>query len=198
MTFTSPPLRAAVLIGLSVGLMAASPRREYERNVHQATEEIKVYRGFDTALILRGTLLDPPMRAAMAAERKRLVNPSPQDHQAFVERMKGDEKAYFDVVFSASSPLPAADTFGESDAGWVVWLEADGEQQELVSIEQVRRPSGLHRQLYTHLNVWSDLWIARFERTVANPDHVVMHVGSGYGNGDLHWKGLRKRASTSR
>jgi hypothetical protein len=185
--------QALALALVALGLVAASPRRTYERALWDATEELKVYRGFDTALILRGTLLDRPMRAALAEERRRLVNPTTEDHAAFLARMDDDHARFHDVVFSASSPLPGARTFGESDAGWLVWLEADGVRQELVSIERVRRPSPVHRELYAHLTIWSELWIARFRKSAANPDEVIFHVGSGYGNGELRWDRLRER-----
>lgn len=192
-------LRATILLAVvALGLVAASPRRTYERALEQATQELKIYRGFDTALILRATLLDAPMRVHLAEERRRLVNPSPEDHQAFVARMRADQGSFYDIVFSANSPLPAARTFGESDAGWVIWLQADGTREPLVSIERIRRPSPLHRELYAHLTIWADLWIARFERTVTDPDQVELHVGSGYGNGTLTWTGLRARADGSR
>ncbi|TVQ91773.1 MAG: hypothetical protein EA397_09260 [Deltaproteobacteria bacterium] len=184
-------IRRWSVIGLTLAalcLVAANPRRAYLRDVDQATEELKIYRGFDTALILRGTLLDRPMRTALAEERKRLINPNDQNHSAFLERMSDDYERFHDIVFSASSPMPNARTFGESDAGWVLWLEADGTREEMVSVERVRRPSPLHQELYPHLNVWSKLWIARFAKTVKEPEEVVLHIGSGFGNGELRWK----------
>ena len=172
---------------------AVSPRKTYLRELDEATRELRRYKGFQTALILRATYLDGEMRRHLAEERSRLVNPAPEDDAAFVERMKDDGAAYHDVVFSAMTPLAAARTFGEADTGWVIWLEADGTREELVSCERIRKPSPLHRELYAHLNQWSELWIARFRKTAANPDEVVLHVGSGYGNGDVTWSGLRQR-----
>jgi len=64
---------------------------------------------------------------------------------------------------------------------------AKGEHEKVVSIERIRRPTPLHRGLFAHLNVWSELWRARFEKTVDSPDYVVLHVGSEYVNGDLEW-----------
>ena len=187
------PARALVLSLVALLLVAASPRREYLRTLEAWTGELKLYRGFDTALILRGTYLDAPMRAALADERRRLVNPAPDNHDAFVARMAADQAKYHDIVFSASSGLPAARTFGEADSGWVIWLEADSVREELLSVERIRRPSGLHTELYAHKTIWADLWIARFARTVADPDTVVLHVGSGYGNGDVTWTDLDAR-----
>jgi len=182
---------SAILVGAVA--LAAPARRLYLRELEGWTEEIKIYRGFDTALILRGTLLETTIRGHLAEERRRLVNPTPEDHEEFLERMRTDAAAYQDVVFSASTPLPASRRFGESDTGWVIWLEADGTREELVSVDHIRTPSPLHRELYAHLTIWSELWIARFRRSVAEPDEVVFHVGSGYGNGELRWKHLDER-----
>lgn len=190
-------MRAVLLTMAALLLVAASPRREYLRTLEAWTDELKLYRGFDTALILRGTYLDSPMRSALADERRRLVNPTPDNHEAFVARMAADQAKFHDVVFSASSPLPAARTFGESDSGWVIWLEADGQREELISIERIRRPTGLHTELYAHKTIWAELWIARFAKTVTDPDEVVLHVGSGYGNGDVRWDGLDSKRSKS-
>lgn len=196
-----PALRAiAIVLALGLALLAlaqpvhsANPRRTYERGLRTWTDELRIYRGFQTALLLRATYLDSPMRRLLADERRRLVNPIQADHEAFVARMAADDAAYHDVVFSAQTPMPAAKRFGEADTGWVIWLEADGTREEMVSVEWIRRPSALHRELYDHMNVWSELWIARFARTVEDPDEVVLHIGSGYGNGDVRWSSLRER-----
>jgi len=178
---------AAVLLLVALPSESISPRRAYLKDLDRWTDELKIYKGFQTALILRATYLSAPMRTHLARERQRLVNPMPEDHQAFLERMKADNAEYHDVVFSAQTPLPAARRFGEADTGWVIWLEADGTREELVSVEWIRKPSALHRELYAHMNLWSELWIARFDKTVDDPDQVVLHIGSGYGHGDVSW-----------
>ena len=185
--------RAGLLLLVAGLLVAAGPRRTYEKALRSWTDELKIYRNFDTALILRATYLDAPVRALLAAERRRLVNPTPEDHAAFEQRMAKDNERFHDIVFSAQTPMPAASTFGEADTGWVIWLEADGQRQNLVSIERIRKPTPLHRELYAHMNVWSELWIARFDKTVTDPDSVVLHIGSGYGNGDVAWRDLDRR-----
>lgn len=184
-------MKRAIFLALTLvfAVAAASPRKLYERAAQDQTRELIVYRGFQTALILRGTLLTPTFRATLAEERRRLIDAEPDDHADFVARMERDAAAWHEVVFSASSTLPEGRRFGENDAGWKLVLHADGSRQPLVEVHRVRRPNPLHHQLYTHLNMWSDLWIARFERTVASPSQVVLKVGSGWGNGELVWEG---------
>lgn len=70
-------------------------------------------------------------------------------------------------------------------------LTADGTTEALVTLFKVKDPNMLQRSLYPHFNIWSDLWIARFQRTVQDPDVVIFQVGGGYGNGELRWDGLR-------
>ncbi len=181
---------AALMLGtLLVGVVAfgASPRKMYLRELDRWTEEIRIYKAFQTALILRGTYLSRPMRTQLADERRRLVNPTPESHAAFVERMNDDHSQFHDVIFSAQTPLTSRQRFGENDSGWTIWLEADGERQDLVSVEHVRRPSSVHTELYAHMNIWSELWIARFRKSKADQREIVFHVGSGFGNKELQW-----------
>lgn len=172
-----------VLLVLGLG---AKPRKAYLTTYESHTEHLIVYSGFATALNLRGTLLSVPMREALVRERKRLMNPSNSNHAAFSERMANDGAAYHEVVFSADSSMENGNRFGESDRGWTLRLLADGQEEELVSVERIRRPSALHHGLYPHINQWSELWIARFAKTTA-PGRLELVVGSGYGNGSLTW-----------
>ena len=163
--------RLPVLLLATVLLVGAGwdrkARRAYEQHADEATRELKLYKGFGTALILRGTLLTSQFRTLLAAERRRLLGPAAADHEAFVAEMEREATAYHDVVFSADSPLAGGPIdFGTTDDAWRIRLLADGTEQPLVEVEQVRDPSTLQQALYPHYNRWSSLWVARFERTV--------------------------------
>ena len=182
-----PGLVAVVL------LTTGFTQRDYKRAYKAHTREMKVYFGLETALILRGTLLTRDFRDAMSQERKRRLNATETDHREFVARMQRDHTGFHEVVFSADSPAyddHGRAPFGGDDAGWQVRLEADGTQEPLVEVYRVRKPTPLHLALYQHLNLWSELYIARFERTVQQPSHVEFIVGSGFGNGTLIWDDL--------
>lgn len=190
--------RRLATAGLSLALLgwvacAASPRDAYLRDLRQHTRELRLYDVFDTTLLLRGNYLDAAFREAIATERARLTGTTEDDHAAFVERMAEDHARFHEVVFSANSLRPAARVFGDPTKGWAVRLEADGTVEPLVEVYEVRRPGSILRQLYAHHNEWSDLWIARFDKTVAAPDRVSFHVGSGWGHGSLEWTDLRAR-----
>lgn len=180
-------LATTALVVAALGSVAAKPRKAYEAVYDAHTRHLVVYRGFETALNLRGTLLDGPMRDALTAERKRLLNPSDANHAEFDGRMDRDGAAWHEVVFSADIPVDDLGTFGDTDATWNLRLIADGTEEKLVQVERIRRPSPLHRGLYPHLNLWSELYIARFERTVDAPRSVALLVGSGFGNGRVDW-----------
>jgi hypothetical protein len=183
-------LFAVVMVALLALGAAAKPRKAYVRFVEHHTRELILYSHFETALILRGTYLSGDVRAALADERRRLLAPTDEDHAAFVETLRADGAAYHEVVFSADSAMADARRFGPPGTvhGWSVRLEADGHDEKLVTCTMERNPNPLQRSLYPHFNRWSDLWIARFEKTVQNPREIVLVVGSGYGNGRLVWQ----------
>jgi hypothetical protein len=179
--------RRMLLAGAAAVSLGAGGRRSYVREHRTWTRELVLYRDFSTALLMRATLLSPPFRSSLALERQRLVRPSDSDHAAFVERMERDATAWHEIVFAADSSYDNALRFGPGDDRWNLRLLADGVEEPVVAVDRVRRPSPLHDALYLQLDQWSELWIARWERTVASPSEVLLIVGSGYGNGELEW-----------
>lgn len=179
-------MKRAVLLGTLAFLVAAAPSRSYKRVFKQHTEELTIHQGFATALILRGTLLTPRFRTEYADARRVLTGTTDTEHADFARRSGEDAAAYHEVVFSTDSPMDV-DSFGTTDDGWILRLEADGQPQSLVTVYEVDKPTSVQRALFPHLNIWSELWVARFARTVESPRLVELHVGSGFGNGTLHW-----------
>lgn len=184
--------RRALVTGLlaaaATPAFAASPRRLYLQAHRRWTRELLLYWEGSTALVLRATLLEPAFRTALATERRRLLGADDADHAAFLERMRADGEAFVEVVFAADSAFPEAERFGPGDDRWNLRCAADDADQELVAVDVVRRPSPLHQALYAQHDQWSDLWIARFARTVPSPRRVELAVGGGYGNGRCVWE----------
>lgn len=178
--------QAAFLLAALVLLAAASPTRSYKKALREDTRELVLYQGFQTALIMRATLLTPEFRGAYAEERRRLTGTHTEEHADFLRRNEEDAAVYYEVVFSSDSGLPEHH-FGTTDQGWRLRLEADGQAQELVTVHEIRDPTTVQRALFKHLNIWSELWVARFAKTVNAPRVVELHVGSGYGHGTLTW-----------
>ncbi len=179
--------RGLLLSGLAVGLVGMTPRRRYLKEHRAVTRKLTLYFEASTALMMRATLLTPEFREVLAEERKRLLDPSPENHAEFVARMSADGAAFHEVVFAADSAFDNAERFGPGDDRWNLRLDADGQDQPLVEVSRVASPSPLHEALYDQLDIWSELWIARFERTVAAPRRVALHVGSGFGHGSVVW-----------
>ncbi|MCO4744485.1 MAG: hypothetical protein KC912_06850 [Proteobacteria bacterium] len=177
----------AVLVATLLFTVAATPSRDYRRSLKTHTRQLNVHQGFETALIMRATLLTESFRREYADARRDLTGTTDEDHADFVRRNAEDAAVYHEVVFSSDSPKPGH-SFGSTDDGWIVRLTADGQDQALVSVHEVDKPTTVQRALFTHLNIWSELWIARFASTVPAPARVEMHVGSGYGNGSLLWE----------
>lgn len=178
-------MRYALLCGLL--LACATPRALYEQTFDAHSRTLKVYQGFATSIILRGTYLSSGFREEMANERRRLLGATDSQHAEFRERMRTDLAAYHEVVFSANTPRFPHMSFGDGERGWDVRLVADGKQERLIEAYRVRNPTALHQAIYPHYNIWADLWIARFEKTIPNPRDVEFHVGSGLGNGSIRW-----------
>jgi hypothetical protein len=166
--------------------VTARSRGRYRKELRKSTRELFIYRGVETALILRATYLSSEFRGVVARERARLVGPTPEDQQAFEQRLREDGEAYHELVFSADSSLPRGDKFGGD--GWQLRLLADGTEEKLVTMFKVDHPTPLQTQIYAHQTLWSDLWIARFAKTVVDPQLVEVRVGGGYGHGDMVWR----------
>ena len=184
--------RRALLLGALAAPAAAwgapSPRRAYLRAHRQWTRELVLYWEGSTALLLRATLLEPAFRAILAEERRRLTGADDADHAAFLERMRADGERFVEVVFAADSAFPEAERFGAGDDRWSLRCAADGAAQPLSAVDRIRRPSPLHQALYAQHNLWSDLWIARFDRSVVSPRRVDLDVGGGFGHGTCTWE----------
>jgi hypothetical protein len=181
--------RALLAVLLLTGCAATKSRNGYLRTLDEHTEDVRLHRGFATALLMRGTLLTPAMREALADERSRLMGPAGDDG-AFLARMDDEARDYWDVVFTAESPLEFdSPRFGDDDGGWRLRLVADGEEQPLVTVYRVRDPSPLQEMLYAHKNAWNELYVARFERCTPGPSSLVLEVGSGFGHAALRWTG---------
>ncbi len=177
---------AAGLVPLSAD--ARSPRGTYLALHREWTRELRVYNGFFTALLSRGTLLSPGFRVAMADERRRLFGPDDADHAAWVARMQDEGARYHEVVLAVDSSYDnARKVGGQGDDRWVLRLEADGVEQPVVDVSHVRQPTPLHVQLFPQVNIWSELHLCRFENLNPAPATVTLHIGGGYGNGDMMW-----------
>jgi hypothetical protein len=189
--------RELVLGSAAVGVVAPglaqarSPRKQY-LDVHERwTRELRLYNGFFTALIARGTLLSDEMRAWMATERQRMYDLPPENNAAFLADMKDQGAKFHEVFLATDSSFPDAEKFGaQGDDRWNLRFVADGVDQPAVDVSHVRKPTPLQHELFPQLNIWSSLWIARFENKNPAPRSAVLHIGGGYGHGEMDWEAV--------
>ncbi len=189
---TPSPRMFAALLALTLVSCAKSPRALYEATLDDQTELVVVNKHLGTALRMRATYLSDTFRAQMAAERKRLIDATDEDDASFVRRMQDDASAYHEVVLTVETDLVDQEvTLGTTDDGWKLRLVADGVEQPLVTVYKVAEPNPLHHGLYAYLNLWNELWIARFQKVTTSPTELVLKVGSGFGHGEVHWTGAQ-------
>lgn len=179
-------IRALLVLALATG--CAHARGDYLRTYWGSTEKLEMYDGFGTALRVRATYLSPTFRTAMADERARLLGPAADDHADFKARLLDDAAVYHEILFTAESSYDQNQlSFGEDDKGWRIRLEADGQAEGLVTVYQIKKPTLLHERLLDGYDRYTQLWVAKFARTVTAPSEVVLHLGSGHGHTQVRW-----------
>ena len=178
-------LIAAAATALPAAANADPARRSYLRAWRNVTRKLVVYQGFGTALHARITYLSPAFRQVLADERHRLLGHADASDAVFRARMRDDGSAFHEFVIGADSGEDQDPKFGNTDARWNLRLTTPSGDLPLLHVEHIRRPTPVHQGLYPQLNIWSELWIARFEGGAA--PSMSLNVGSGLGNGEVNW-----------
>ena len=174
------------LILVSPALLAAIPYAAIHENW---TKELTLYHEFGIALSLTGTYESDDFRRALIDERIAQLGLSKAGNDVFEARLRAEGRQFHEVVLSAENGLPSVVSFGtDPERGWALQLTADGKDEPFVFALRIKSPNSLQRHLYPQTSVWRELWIARFERSVAKPREVVLQVSSGYGTGQLRWE----------
>ena len=110
------------------------------------------------------------------------------EHDAWLVRTKEQGEKYHEVVLAIDSAYDNANRVGgQGDDRWILRLEADGAEQPVADVSHVRKPTPLQTQLFPQVNIWSELYLARFDNLSPDPARVILHIGGGYGNGDMSW-----------
>lgn len=156
-------------------------RKAYERAVAARTDELKLYDGWYTALLLRGTLLTPELRAAQSARIAHLTDGAARGPEAGAE---------LELWLSASTQFPAELALAaDGSTPWTIGLYADGRAcaapTELV---EIKKPSEQDRTLYPHITSWDRVFRVRWAPDAcggADPDALRVHGRRG--KGELSW-----------
>ncbi len=156
-------------------------RHAYERAVAAATREVRIYDGWYTALLLRGTRVDDPLRRAQAARLAETTNgasPGPVTPEGPVVVLTAGGQWKDELRFSADGSTP-----------WTITLYA-GETAcaAPASLVVTKRPNAADHLLYPHLTDWDKLIQVTWPADAcggAEPDRLVL--SSGRGRGELRW-----------
>lgn len=157
-------------------------RKAYERAVAAATDELKLYDGWYTALLVRGTLVTPALREAQAERVAHLTDGA----AAGAPPPDGVE-----VWLSASTQFPAELTFAaDGSTPWTVSLSARGNRCAApTEVVEVKKPSERERTLYPHITSWDKVFRLRWAADAcagAEPDQLRFHGRRG--EGVLQWR----------
>ncbi len=163
----------------------AAPYRE----VHQDwTQELRLSHSFELDLLLRATLLSPPLLEAQA-DYLAAARLSDRERAAEALPISPTDPGEYVVVFASYSPVDEARGFsGDGGEAWTLHLDVDGSPQPLLSVEELRHPSAELLALYPQRDRWSSLWIARFERLDEGRE-IRLTVSGVYGRGSVRWPG---------
>ncbi len=178
----------------TVAVEGASPRPDprYGRVHVEQTRELKLYDQLETQLILRATWRGEAQRRAAVAELAWRGSMTTDEQatllQAELAELAAAHEVVFASMFSSSAGTPDPPIFGDAlDSPWRLRLDVDGQPCPLLSVDQVDDPSAAQALLYPQLNAWSQLWIARFDRSCGSAGTARLVVSGSGGSGALTW-----------
>lgn len=161
--------------GASPGEAAA-----YARVVAAETAEVRVYDGWYTALLLRGTRMTASLRTAQAERLAELTGGA-----GSIEPPEGIE-----IVLSASTQFPKELKFSAAgDTPWTVLLFANGKAcAPALEVVAVKKATPEERTLLPHITDWDKIFRLRYAADAcgsSEPD--ALRVVGARGEGTLRW-----------
>lgn len=169
------------LLVLAAHAGEVAERKAYERTVAAATDELKLYDGWYTALLVRGTLVTPALREAQADRLAHLTDgaaapPAPA--------------AGLEVWLSASTQFPTELSFaGDGSTPWTLTLSARGNRCAApTEVAEIKKPTEQDRTLFPHITSWDKVFRVRWAVDAcggAEPDQLRFHGRRG--EGVLSW-----------
>lgn len=152
----------------------------YARLVAEETAEVRVYDGWYTALLLRGTRVTASLRAAQAGRLAEVTGGAGE-----MEVPEGIE-----IVLSASTQFAKELNFSATgETPWTVLLSANGKSCALpleLLVEKKVLPG--ERTLFPHITDWDKVFRLRYAADAcggAEPD--ALRVVGARGEGTLRW-----------
>ncbi|GDX78446.1 hypothetical protein LBMAG42_02570 [Deltaproteobacteria bacterium] len=161
---------------------AATPGEaaEYARVVAGETAEVRVYDGWYTALLLRGTRMTTALRAAQAARLSELTGGA-----GTLEVPEGIE-----IVLSASTQFTKELKFSATgETPWTILLSAGGKAcAPALEVVAEKKVSPEERTLLPHITDWDKVFRVHYAADAcggAEPD--ALRVVGARGEGTLRW-----------
>ncbi len=171
---------------LTLGLTAAfageaAERHAFERTIAEATAEVKLYDGWYTALLLRGTLMTEAVRSAQAARLHHLTDGAAAA-QAAPEGLE--------VWLSASTQFPTELALaGDGSTPWTISLYAGSSAcAPPTEVVEVKKPTAQDRTLFPHFTSWDRVFVARWPAGACHGDPDSLRVHGQRGQGALVWR----------
>lgn len=171
---------AALLALFPVAVASPAEAAAFARVVAEETAEVRIYDGWYTALLLRGTRMTASLRAAQAERLSELTGGT-----GAVEVPEGIE-----IVLSASTQFTKELKFSAAgETPWTILLSAGGKAcapaQAIVAEKKV---SPEERTLLPHITDWDKVFRVHYAADAcggAEPD--VLRVVGARGEGTLRW-----------
>lgn len=166
-------------------LLAAAQANElsakhYAAIVAKSTDELRIYDGWYTALLVRGTLIDDSLRVAQEARMAAITgNPAtPETPETFQVVLSASTQFMKELSFSVDGSTP-----------WTVHLRA-GENACLApqSIVETRKPQPIDMALLPHTTQWDRLFRLTFSADACGGlPASALDFFSARGQGTLQW-----------
>lgn len=148
----------------------------YTTLLRAQSREVKVYDGLVTALIARGTWVDPTLAAAQQSQldRMRLGGPGPTPVSPA-------------LALAVWSERPDAVTVGtDAAAAWRVRVLVDGAECPVTVTGQPATAED--RALFPYLTVWNQLWIVSLDPSCGD-GRPELQLSGAWASATLSWAG---------
>lgn len=155
--------------------------QEYAKTVAKFTVETRIYDGWYTALLVRGTLLSDELRVVQDARVATITG---------TESPSGAAET-IDIVLAASTQFrKELRLAADGSTPWTIQLRAGGSACSApLSVTEVKKPSPLDVALYPHLTQWDTMFKLSYAANACGGATVTaLDFSSARGHGSVQWE----------
>lgn len=135
----------------------------YKRALRQWTRELKLYRRFETKLLMRAVFKSEGFRDRYTREYARRYVLPPDDYALMREREMDDAARFHEVLFAVWASDNKGGHFVGDDAPWQIrLLSSDGRDVAPLVLQRIKRPSTEVLELYPFITPHDRVFIAKF------------------------------------